>query len=106
MDDHDTLPSGGYLETRIIAPKSQFEAQLILDDNSNTFIARYRRAKIGIVSRPRRAFLEIAPAGLGIIDLIVVTFVSFAGQHLALEANPYGGHAVGSAFAISGSSMA
>ncbi|EEB90589.1 hypothetical protein MPER_11182, partial [Moniliophthora perniciosa FA553] len=50
---------------------------LLLDDNSQTPIARYRRAKLGIVSRPRRPFLEIFPAGINCIDLIVATFVSY-----------------------------
>jgi hypothetical protein len=48
-------------------------------------LARYRRAKIGIVSRPRRAFLEILPAGVGIIDFIVVTFVAFMKQRFGIE---------------------
>ncbi|TFK35480.1 hypothetical protein BDQ12DRAFT_726004 [Crucibulum laeve] len=57
---------------------------LILNSSTNPLVlARYRRAKIGIVSRSRRAFLEILPAGLGIIDLIVVTFVSFMRQRVA-----------------------
>ncbi|ESK84855.1 hypothetical protein Moror_14949 [Moniliophthora roreri MCA 2997] len=50
---------------------------LFLDDNSQTPIARYRRAKLGIVSRSRRPFLEIFPAGINCIDLIVATFVSY-----------------------------
>ncbi|KAL1746470.1 hypothetical protein HDZ31DRAFT_34024 [Schizophyllum fasciatum] len=48
-----------------------------LNDNSKTPIARYRSAKLGIVSRSRRASLEILPAGLNLIDLIVVSFVAF-----------------------------
>jgi hypothetical protein len=59
--------------------------QLILNDNSNTPLARYRRAKLGIVSRSRRAFIEILPAGLGVVDLIVVTFVSFMKQRVAID---------------------
>jgi len=60
---------------------------LMLNDNSHTPLARYRRAKIGIISRPRRAFLEILPAGVNIIDLIVVTFVTFMKQRLFVEIN-------------------
>jgi len=61
---------------------------LILNDNSLTPIARYRRAKLGIVSRSRRGFLEILPAGVNIVDLVVVTFVSFAKQTLLIEPEP------------------
>jgi len=61
---------------------------LIVGDNSFTPLARYRRAKVGIVSRARRAFLEILPAGLGILDLIVVTFVGFMRQRVMAEAGP------------------
>ncbi|KAE9410100.1 hypothetical protein BT96DRAFT_468323 [Gymnopus androsaceus JB14] len=50
---------------------------LILDDNSQLPLARYKRAKLGIVSRPRRPSLEIFSAGINSLDLIVVTFVSF-----------------------------
>jgi hypothetical protein len=45
--------------------------QLLLNDNSSTPIARYRRAKLGIVSRSRRAFLEIFPAGVNLVDFCV-----------------------------------
>ncbi|KII89446.1 hypothetical protein PLICRDRAFT_608451 [Plicaturopsis crispa FD-325 SS-3] len=55
---------------------------LLLDDNSQTPIARYKRAKLGIISRSRRASLEVLPAGINIIDLIVVTFVSFVRQYM------------------------
>ncbi|KAF9076881.1 hypothetical protein BDP27DRAFT_1379797 [Rhodocollybia butyracea] len=51
---------------------------LILNDNSQLPLARYKRAKLGIVStRSRRPSLEILPAGVNSIDMIVVTFVSF-----------------------------
>ncbi|KDR82124.1 hypothetical protein GALMADRAFT_135488 [Galerina marginata CBS 339.88] len=58
---------------------------LLLDDNSFTPLARYRRAKLGIVSRSRRAFLEILPAGINLIDFIVVTFVGFMKQRVLVE---------------------
>lgn len=48
-----------------------------LDDNSKTPIARYRSAKLGIISRSRRASLEILPAGINLIDLIVVSFAAY-----------------------------
>ncbi|KAF9481311.1 hypothetical protein BDN70DRAFT_930959 [Pholiota conissans] len=60
---------------------------MISSTNSVTPIARYRRAKLGIVSRSRRAFLEIFPAGLAIIDFIVVTFVAFMKQRILID-NP------------------
>ncbi|EGN97865.1 hypothetical protein SERLA73DRAFT_138000 [Serpula lacrymans var. lacrymans S7.3] len=58
---------------------------LFLNDNSQTPLARYRRAKLGIVSRSRRAFLEIFPAGINITDFIVVTFVTFSKQRMVEE---------------------
>jgi hypothetical protein len=59
----------------------------MLNDSSQTPIARFRRAKLGIVSRSRRAFLEIFPAGSHIIDLVVVTFVSFMKPRMIIEYN-------------------
>ncbi|KAJ3488573.1 hypothetical protein NLJ89_g11601 [Agrocybe chaxingu] len=58
---------------------------LMLADNSHTPLARYRRAKLGIVSRSRRAFLEIFPLGLNILDLIIVTFVAFMKQRVLVD---------------------
>lgn len=58
---------------------------ILAEPTTLTPLARYRRAKIGIVSRPRRAFLEILPPGVGIIDFIVVTFVAFMKQRVAIE---------------------
>ncbi|KAG1799343.1 uncharacterized protein HD556DRAFT_1347223 [Suillus plorans] len=54
---------------------------LFVSDNSPIPLARYRQAKLGIISRSRRAFLEIFPAGINVIDFIVVTFVSYAKHH-------------------------
>ncbi|TFK29640.1 hypothetical protein FA15DRAFT_663791 [Coprinopsis marcescibilis] len=50
---------------------------LVLADQSFVPLARYRRAKIGIVSRPRKASLEVFPPGIGLMDMVVVTFVAF-----------------------------
>ncbi|KAF9032961.1 hypothetical protein BJ165DRAFT_765312 [Panaeolus papilionaceus] len=61
---------------------------LMIADSSFTPLARYSRAKIGIVSRARKAFLEILPAGLGLIDFIVVTFVAFMKQRILIEGGP------------------
>ncbi|KAH7924668.1 hypothetical protein BV22DRAFT_494105 [Leucogyrophana mollusca] len=58
---------------------------LFVSGNTLIPLARYRRAKMGIVSRSRRAFLEIFPAGINIIDLVVVTFVSYYKQCMADE---------------------
>jgi hypothetical protein len=52
--------------------------QLLASGNALVPLARYRHAKLGIISRSRRAFLEIFPAGINVIDLIVITFVSYA----------------------------
>jgi hypothetical protein len=54
---------------------------LFVSGNTPTPLARYRQAKLGIISRSRRAFLEIFPAGINAIDFIVVTFVSYAKHH-------------------------
>ncbi|KAG2073463.1 hypothetical protein BDR04DRAFT_1010431 [Suillus decipiens] len=54
---------------------------LFVSGNAPTPLARYRHAKLGIISRSRRAFLEIFPAGINVIDFIVVTFVSYAKHH-------------------------
>ncbi|KAG0701594.1 hypothetical protein DFH29DRAFT_806119 [Suillus ampliporus] len=54
---------------------------LFVSGNALVPLARYRHAKLGIISRSRRAFLEIFPAGINVIDLIVVTFVSYAKHH-------------------------
>ncbi|KAG2126832.1 hypothetical protein DEU56DRAFT_537141 [Suillus clintonianus] len=54
---------------------------LFVSGNAPIPLARYRHAKLGIISRSRRAFLEIFPAGINVIDLIVVTFVSYAKHH-------------------------
>ncbi|KJA19139.1 hypothetical protein HYPSUDRAFT_217822 [Hypholoma sublateritium FD-334 SS-4] len=58
---------------------------LLSSSNAIMPVARYGRAKVGIVSRSRRAFLEIFPAGLAIIDLIVVTFVAFMKQRILID---------------------
>ncbi|KAH6899244.1 hypothetical protein BKA70DRAFT_1314803 [Coprinopsis sp. MPI-PUGE-AT-0042] len=50
---------------------------LVLADRSFVPLARYRRAKVGIVSRARKGFLEILPEGLPVVDMIIVTFVAF-----------------------------
>lgn len=54
---------------------------LFVSGNAPIPLARYRQAKLGIISRSRRAFLEIFPAGINVIDFIVVTFVSYAKYH-------------------------
>lgn len=76
------LPSLPFCSSLLIPNPTQL---IILAEPSLIPLARYRRAKIGIVSRPRRAFLEILPAGVGIIDFIVVTFVAFMKQRVGIE---------------------
>lgn len=73
------------LQRVIYASGAHSLPQLMLNDNSLTPIARYRRAKLGIVSRSRRAFLEVFPAGLNILDLVLVTFVSYAKHSAEIE---------------------
>lgn len=88
MDNLYSVPRGTcyiLVHSAMLAQSNFFFFQLILNDNSNTLLARYRRAKLGIVSRSRKAFLEVLPAGLSVIDLIVVTFVSFMRQRVTIE---------------------
>ncbi|KAF8643463.1 hypothetical protein AX16_009019 [Volvariella volvacea WC 439] len=53
---------------------------LFVNENYIAPLARYRRAKLGIVSRSRKAFLEVFPSGYGALDLIISTFVTFIKQ--------------------------
>ncbi|KAF8990601.1 hypothetical protein BDQ17DRAFT_1433640 [Cyathus striatus] len=46
-------------------------------DQQPTPLARYRKAKLGIISRSCRASLDVFPAGMGIMDMVVVSFVGF-----------------------------
>lgn len=80
-------PTRGQYRLKTILSLLTTLMQLVRNDNSLTPIARYRRAKIGIVSRSRRAFLEIFPAGVNIVDFVVVTFVSFA-KHTSATKEP------------------
>lgn len=57
----------------------------MLAEDSSTPLAFFRRAKIGIVSRPRRAYLEILPTGTNFVDFIVITFVAFMKQHTLVD---------------------
>jgi hypothetical protein len=63
--------------------------QLFASGNALVPLARYRHAKLGIISRSRRAFLEIFPAGINVIDLVVITFVSYA-KHYWLDELDHG----------------
>jgi hypothetical protein len=49
--------------------------QLILNDGSNTPVAQFHRKNLGIVGKAQSAHLEIFPAGEGILDTILVTFI-------------------------------
>ncbi|KAF9546595.1 hypothetical protein CPC08DRAFT_755566 [Agrocybe pediades] len=55
---------------------------LVLAEHPSTALALFKQAKIGIVSRPRRAYLEILPTGMHLRDFIVVTFVAFMKQRI------------------------
>jgi hypothetical protein len=50
---------------------------LINDTQPPTPLACYRPAKLGIVSRSRRGFLEILPTGISKEDWIVATFAGY-----------------------------
>lgn len=46
----------------------------------NLYIARYRRAKLGLSSRSRKGFLEVYPKANTSLDFIVASFVGFMKQ--------------------------
>ncbi|KAJ2913915.1 hypothetical protein MD484_g6490, partial [Candolleomyces efflorescens] len=62
-----------------------------IDRTQATPIALFRRSKLGIVSRSRKAFLDILPAGNEIMDLVVATFVAFM-EHRVLPGEIAGEH--------------
>jgi hypothetical protein len=49
--------------------------KLVTDDEARTPIARTHRRCYGILGKRRKATLEVYPAGLHMLDLIIVTFV-------------------------------
>ncbi|KAF9463421.1 hypothetical protein BDZ94DRAFT_610006 [Collybia nuda] len=50
-------------------------SKLVLNDGKKTPIARFRQKSYGIFGRAHSARLEIEPAGEGIMDTILITFV-------------------------------
>lgn len=62
-------------DTRYIASSSTSTLQLILNDGSETTIARFREKSLGIIGKAHPAQLEIQPAGEAIMDTILVTFI-------------------------------
>ncbi|KAI9567866.1 hypothetical protein HD554DRAFT_2104178 [Boletus coccyginus] len=51
------------------------DVTLSLDDASQTEIARYHRATLGIIGKRRSAYLEIAPQAEHMLDLVILTFI-------------------------------
>ena len=73
-------------------PTADYHSQLFrIDRTQATPIALFRRSKLGIVSRSRKAFLDILPAGNEIMDLVVATFVAFM-EHRVLPGEIAGEH--------------
>ncbi|KAJ6606064.1 hypothetical protein DFH09DRAFT_1119210 [Mycena vulgaris] len=52
-----------------------YTSQLRLNDEAQTLVARYRPKKLGILSKARKASLEVFPTFEHMMDEIVVTFV-------------------------------
>lgn len=48
------------------------DPQLVIDDPSNTLIAQFHG---GSLFKKEKAYLEVTPAGMGMLDHIVVTFI-------------------------------
>jgi len=51
------------------------EVALWLDDRSETEVARYHRATLGINGKRKSAFLEVAPQAEHILDFVIFTFI-------------------------------
>ncbi|KAJ7932726.1 hypothetical protein B0H13DRAFT_1592822, partial [Mycena leptocephala] len=49
--------------------------QLILNDASEMVVASYRRRKLGVFSKTRKASIEILPEFEAMLDEIMATFV-------------------------------
>jgi hypothetical protein len=49
--------------------------QLCLDDEESTPVAKFRKKTIAIIGDSHPASLEISPAGVDIIDHIIVTLI-------------------------------
>ncbi|KAI0062123.1 hypothetical protein BV25DRAFT_1825987 [Artomyces pyxidatus] len=45
------------------------------DDGSDVEIARYHPRKLGIFGKARKAFLEVSPDGVPILDELIMTFI-------------------------------
>ncbi|KAG1756307.1 uncharacterized protein EDB91DRAFT_1076368 [Suillus paluster] len=48
---------------------------LFLDDGSQTEVARYHRATLGIIGKKRKATLEVSPAVAHMMDTVIMTFI-------------------------------
>jgi hypothetical protein len=49
--------------------------KLVLNDGSNTVVARGHRSNIGLIGKPRQARLEIFPNFDHLADIILVTYI-------------------------------
>ncbi|KIM83998.1 hypothetical protein PILCRDRAFT_421948 [Piloderma croceum F 1598] len=67
-----TAPGDGRLFKWSLGPR---EVTLVLNDDSNTIVARGHRHNIGVIGKPRPARLEIFPNFDHLADVILATYV-------------------------------
>ena len=71
------VPKGKLMQTTIspLSKRAHFakrEPQLFTNDSSKTLIAQYHGANM---FKKGKGYLEVTPAGMGMLDNIVVTFI-------------------------------
>ncbi|ESK82737.1 hypothetical protein Moror_5671 [Moniliophthora roreri MCA 2997] len=52
-----------------------FTSKLVLNDGTETPVAKFHQSNMGLFEKKRRGVLEIYPPGEHMVDLILVTFV-------------------------------
>ena len=57
---------------RKFAHSTKREPQLVINDKSKTLIAQFHEASL---FKKEKSYLEVTPAGMGMLDHIVVTFI-------------------------------
>ncbi|KAG9315541.1 hypothetical protein JVU11DRAFT_3161 [Chiua virens] len=62
--------------------------QLSRDDGSKTEVARYHRGSLGIVGPKQKPYLDIDPSVMGMLDLIIFTFVYVEKLRMDKERGP------------------
>lgn len=61
---------------KVVRPSAEyFFLQLTRNDGSNTEVARYHRASLGLMGPKQKSYLDIDPDVTHMLDLIILTFV-------------------------------